>query len=298
MVSESPFFDVPQTEWIAANRSAFAIWDGYPVSPGHALVVSRRLISDWWEATPDERTDIFDLVDTLRDTITELHGPDGFNVGFNAGPSAGQTVDHLHVHVIPRFVGDVPDPRGGLRNVIGARGNYLADVPTLRLPTTPQEPVPTPMTPVLVDGQIRLLLDELVQHLQRVEFDRIDIAVSFIKMSGLRQLMDALEDAVARGAHLRILTTDYLGLTEAEALTRLRDLMEDYPETVSVRVFQDPEVSFHPKAYLFYSADGHAEAAFVGSSNLSKSALGGGIEWNLLVGSIDRAQGTVPGVVA
>ena len=66
--------------------------------------------------------------------------------------------------------------------------------------------------------------------------------------------------------------------------------MDDYPDTVSVRVFQDPEVSFHPKAYLFYSADGQAEAAFVGSSNLSKSALGGGIEWNLLVGSIDELK--------
>lgn len=286
MESESPFFDIPQAEWIAANRSAFAIWDGYPVSPGHALVVSRRLITDWWEATPGERTDIFDLVDLVRAKIAEMHQPDGFNVGFNAGSAAGQTVDHLHIHVIPRFAGDVPDPRGGIRSVIAARGNYLAEAPV----TAPQDPVPTPMTPVLVDGQVRLLLTELIQHLQHAQFDRIDLAVSFIKMSGLRLLIDALEDALARGAHLRILTTDYLGLTEAEALTRLRDLMDDYPNTVSVRVFRDPEVSFHPKAYLFYSADGRAEAAFVGSSNLSKSALGGGIEWNLLVGSIDELK--------
>lgn len=287
MESESPFFDIPQAEWIAANRSAFAIWDGFPVSPGHALVVSRRLITDWWEATPGERVDIFELVDVVRDKIAALHVPDGFNVGFNAGAAAGQTVDHLHVHVIPRFADDVPDPRGGVRNVIAARGNYLAGLPT---PVTSQDPVPAPNTPVLVDGEVRLMLTELIQHLRHVQFDRIDIAVSFIKMSGLRLLTDALEDALTRGVHLRILTTDYLGLTEAEALTRLRDLMDDYPDTVSVRVFQDPELSFHPKAYLFYSADGHAEAAFVGSSNLSKSALDGGIEWNLLIGSINELQ--------
>lgn len=283
MDSESPFFDIPQAKWIAANRSAFAVWDGYPASRGHALVVSRRLITNWWEATPGERTDIFDLVDVVRDKIAELHAPDGFNVGFNEGSAAGQTVDHLHVHVIPRYAGDVADPRGGIRHVVGAHGNYLAGQSSAALI---QDPVPTPMTPVLVDGQVRLLVTELVQHLQRTQFDRIDIAVSFIKMSGLRLLVDALEDALARGAHLRILTTDYLGLTEAEALTRLRDLTDDYPDTVQVRVFQDPEVSFHPKAYLFYSADGQSEAAFVGSSNLSRSALDGGIEWNLLVGAI------------
>ncbi len=72
---ESPFFDIPQAEWIAANRSAFAIWDGYPVKPGHALVCPRRQITDWWEATPGERADIFDLVDVVRDKIDELHGP-------------------------------------------------------------------------------------------------------------------------------------------------------------------------------------------------------------------------------
>src|SRR6476660_2159565 len=115
---QSPFFDISQGEWIAANRSAFSIWDNYPVSPGHALVISRRQLSDWWEATPGERADIFELVDVVKSKIDELHQPDGFNVGFNAGSAAGQTVDHLHIHVIPRFAGDVPDPRGGIRNVI------------------------------------------------------------------------------------------------------------------------------------------------------------------------------------
>ncbi|MGV0741012.1 HIT family protein [Mycolicibacterium sp. XJ870] len=124
MDSESPFFDIPQAEWIAANRSAFAIWDGYPVSPGHALVVSRRLITNWWEATPGERADIFDLVDIVRDKIAEMHGPDGFNVGFNEGSAAGQTVDHLHIHVIPRFAGDVPEPSGGIRNVLRRSPNH------------------------------------------------------------------------------------------------------------------------------------------------------------------------------
>ncbi|ORV46715.1 DUF3427 domain-containing protein [Mycobacterium conspicuum] len=289
---ESPFFEIPRAEWIAANRSAFAVWDAHPVNPGHALVVARRQISDWWEATPGERADIFELVDSVRAKINELHSPDGFNVGFNAGHAAGQTVDHLHVHVIPRYLGDVADPRGGIRGVIPARGNYLAG--NVSHPTSnrsqPSEHDLEVTTPVLIDGQVRLLLPELVRHLRHVNFDRIDIVVSFIKMSGLTLLIGPLEDALERGARVRILTTDYLGLTEPAALARLHDLMDDDPDAISVRVFRDKQVSFHPKAYLFYSAAEAAEAAFVGSSNLSGSGLDGGIEWNLMVGTIDELK--------
>jgi superfamily II DNA or RNA helicase/diadenosine tetraphosphate (Ap4A) HIT family hydrolase/HKD family nuclease len=289
---ESPFFEIPRAEWIAANRSAFAVWDAHPVNPGHALVVSRRQISDWWEATAGERSDMFELVDIVRAKIDDLHSPDGFNVGFNAGRAAGQTVDHLHLHIIPRYLGDVADPRGGVRHVIPARGNYLSEFVPRDIPTTSDLPEPglEVTTPVLIDGQVRLLLPELVHHLRQVEFDRIDIVVSFIKMSGLNLLIGPLEDALERGARVRILTTDYLGLTEPAALVRLHDLIQDDPEAISVRLFHDPEVSFHPKAYLFYSAAGRAEAAFVGSSNLSGSGLDGGIEWNLLVGAIDELK--------
>jgi superfamily II DNA or RNA helicase/diadenosine tetraphosphate (Ap4A) HIT family hydrolase/HKD family nuclease len=290
--AESPFFEIPRASWIAANRSAFAVWDAHPVNRGHALVVSRRQISDWWEATPGERSDIFELVDVVRATIDDLHSPDGFNVGFNAGRAAGQTVEHLHVHVIPRYTGDVADPRGGIRGVLPARANYMVNA--VRDGGSPTPDVAEPgldfTTPVLIDGQVRPLLPELVHHLRRVEFDRIDIVVSFIKMSGLNLLIEPLEDALEQNAHVRILTTDYLGLTEPAALARLHDLVEDDPEAMSVRLFHDPEVSFHPKAYLFYSAAGTAEAAFVGSSNLSSSGLDGGIEWNLLVGAIDELK--------
>ncbi|WP_024440929.1 DUF3427 domain-containing protein [Mycobacterium sp. UM_WGJ] len=277
---ESPFFDIPRAEWIASNRSAFAVWDAFPVNPGHALVVSRRQISDWWAATPEERIDLMALVDDVRAHIAQRHEPDGFNVGFNAGRAAGQTVDHLHLHVIPRYTGDIADPRGGVRNVIPSRGNYLAD-PAESL----EEPGLTSKTPLLVDGQVRLLLPELVQHLRDVDYDHVDIVVSFIKMSGLNLIIGALQDALERAATVRILTTDYLSLTELAALARLHDLMDDHPDELDVRVFHDPDVSFHPKAYLFYSSHGRAEAAFVGSSNLSRSGLDSGIEWNLLVGA-------------
>ena len=125
--TSSPFLDVPEQEWIGQNSFAFAIQDRYPVAPGHALVVPRRMIATWWDATQDERSGLLALVDDVRSLLDDRHSPDGYNIGINVGAAAGQTVDHLHIHVIPRYAGDVPDPRGGVRHVIPGRGNYLVD---------------------------------------------------------------------------------------------------------------------------------------------------------------------------
>jgi diadenosine tetraphosphate (Ap4A) HIT family hydrolase len=103
------------------------IWDAYPVTPGHALIIPTRHVPDLATATPEERQGLWDLVDPVLKVIAKQHGPvDGFNIGINGGEAAGQTVPHLHMHVIPRRRGDVVDPRGGVRHVIPEKGNYLA----------------------------------------------------------------------------------------------------------------------------------------------------------------------------
>jgi diadenosine tetraphosphate (Ap4A) HIT family hydrolase len=121
----SPFLAQPESAWTASNALAFALRDRYPVSPGHSLIIPRRLVATWFDATRDEQIALFDLIEKVKRTLDEEFHPDGYNVGFNAGVAAGQTVMHLHVHVIPRFVGDVADPRGGVRYVVPARANYL-----------------------------------------------------------------------------------------------------------------------------------------------------------------------------
>ena len=167
---DSPFLAVPASDWLAANDSAFAIADRFAVSPGHALVIPRRVIATWWEATEAERADILALVDQVKDRLDAELRPDGYNVGFNSGAAAGQTVGHLHIHVIPRYRGDVPDPRGGVRHVIPGKGNYL-------LP--PAEPY------ALIDGLDRLLRDDLLRCLRDRRFARVDLLVSFVMKSGL-----------------------------------------------------------------------------------------------------------------
>ncbi len=121
----SPFTKCPASTWVASNQLAFAIRDGFPVSPGHTLIVAKREIPTWFDASPDERAAIMELVDEVKGQLdTEKPKPDGYNIGFNAGEAAGQTVMHLHVHVIPRYKGDTPDPRGGIRWVIPEKAKY------------------------------------------------------------------------------------------------------------------------------------------------------------------------------
>ena len=123
----SPFLGLPEAEWLCANELAFAIFDSFPVSPGHVLVITRRVVPTYFECTAAEQAAVMQLVGELKRLLDERLDPkpDGYNVGFNAGAAAGQTVPHVHVHVIPRYAGDMGDPRGGVRHVIPGKGNYL-----------------------------------------------------------------------------------------------------------------------------------------------------------------------------
>ncbi len=106
------------------NEMAFAFKDANPVGPGHCLVVPRRHVPDIFQLSNAEVQALFSLINQLREHLSNELSPNGFNVGVNIGRAAGQTVAHAHVHVIPRFEGDVSDPTGGVRNVIPGMGPY------------------------------------------------------------------------------------------------------------------------------------------------------------------------------
>jgi diadenosine tetraphosphate (Ap4A) HIT family hydrolase len=119
---ESPFLRYPAAEWLASNGLAFAISDPFPVSPGHTLVITKRMVPTWFEANRYEQIAVLDLIEEVKGLLDRrTPAPDGYNVGLNAGVAAGQTVMHLSVHVIPRYAGDVSDPTGGIRNVMRGR---------------------------------------------------------------------------------------------------------------------------------------------------------------------------------
>ncbi len=106
------------------NASGVLVRDGFPVSPGHSLVIPHRHVGSFFELLDAERNDLLTLLDQAKQTLDELHQPDGYNIGINDGVAAGQTVAHLHIHLIPRYQGDLPDPRGGVRWVIPDKAVY------------------------------------------------------------------------------------------------------------------------------------------------------------------------------
>ncbi len=289
------------------GRLVLGLWDHFPASPGHALVIPQRHVASWFEATSEERIELMAAVSDAKAAIERVHQPDGYNLGVNIGDAAGQTISHLHIHVIPRYHGDVRAPRGGVRHVIPEKADYvLAAREALAAPYIAISPtVPTGLSePAIIrpphwQALVRGGDDPLLPHLRAALATavRVDIAVAFILERGVTQIDEHLKDVVRRGGHLRVLTGDYLDITEPNALRRLLDLTvlaSQAAGTVELRVFVTAGQSFHPKAYIVHGSNGDA-VAFVGSSNLSELALGRGIEWNYrVVPARDRAGfGTV-----
>ena len=98
--------------------------DKYPVSPGHLLIVPKRHVPNYFDCTNNEVAELWDALHLAKQIIENDHKPDSYNIGVNVSKVAGQSIPHTHIHLIPRYEGDVPDPRGGVRSVIPANRTY------------------------------------------------------------------------------------------------------------------------------------------------------------------------------
>lgn len=122
-----PFCAPPAERILILADEALVIRDAFPVSPGHTLVIPRRHIGSFFELSDAERTCMVELLAQAKAELDLSFQPDGFNIGINDGAAAGQTVPHLHLHLIPRYRGDAPDPRGGVRWVLPAKAKYWVE---------------------------------------------------------------------------------------------------------------------------------------------------------------------------
>jgi diadenosine tetraphosphate (Ap4A) HIT family hydrolase len=119
-----PFCTLPDERVIDQNDHGLVIRDGFPISPGHTLIIPKRHIGSFFDLNIAERSDLLGLLDKAKTALDNEFNPNGFNIGINDGPAAGQTVPHLHIHLIPRYAGDRADPRGGVRWIIPEKADY------------------------------------------------------------------------------------------------------------------------------------------------------------------------------
>jgi len=119
-----PFCSLPQSRVIDSSPLGLVIRDGFPISPGHTLIIPKRHVGSFFDLEADERAELLALLCQAKVVADKEFSPHGYNIGINDGAAAGQTVPHLHLHLIPRFEGDLPDPRGGVRWVIPEKAKY------------------------------------------------------------------------------------------------------------------------------------------------------------------------------
>ncbi|MCG6975448.1 MAG: HIT family protein [Acidiferrobacterales bacterium] len=106
------------------NEFAYSARDSYAVSPGHTVVIPKRHVASFFDLTPEEVAACMDLIKEEKELIDQEFSPDGYNIGVNVGPAAGQSIFHVHIHIIPRYAGDVENPQGGVRHVIPKNAHY------------------------------------------------------------------------------------------------------------------------------------------------------------------------------
>lgn len=122
--SPCPFCALPVSRVLARNDFAITLRDAHPVTPGHTLVIPVRHVSSFFDATHAEREAMLALLDLAKQQLQAEFNPAGYNIGINDGAAAGQTIAHLHMHLIPRYLGDRADPRGGVRWVMPEKADY------------------------------------------------------------------------------------------------------------------------------------------------------------------------------
>jgi diadenosine tetraphosphate (Ap4A) HIT family hydrolase len=123
-MNKSVFMDIPKEQRLYESAHFYILPDKYPISPGHLLIISKKHCADFFGLNKDEQTELPVIILKAKELIEQTHSPNGYNIGMNCGETAGQTVFHFHCHVIPRYKGDMDDPRGGVRHSLKGKGYY------------------------------------------------------------------------------------------------------------------------------------------------------------------------------
>lgn len=289
----SPFLEIAPTEWFCSNALCFAIPDHKPASRGHLLIITRRHVATWFDCTLPEQNDLMALVNQAKTLLDQQLDPqpDGYQVLFNSGAAAGQTVHHAHVHLIPRYADKTSGPCGSAKPVAPEQASPVADNSRKQASGLSRltQPGSLPSFSLTVGHPAGPLWPRIANRIPGAT--EIDLVASFAQSSGLDLIRKALFLAYEAGARIRLLVGDYLCITSPDALRTLfgwmaiaghsRGLAGHFEaRLVELEKLHGHPSTFHPKAWRI--ADATGGIMVVGSSNLSRSALTTGVEWNLV----------------
>lgn len=289
----SPFLEIAPTEWFCSNALCFAIADHKPASRGHLLIITRRHVATWFDCTLPEQNDLMALVNQAKTLLDQQLDPqpDGYQVLFNSGAAAGQTVHHAHVHLIPRYADKTSGPCGSAKPVAPEQASPVADNSRKQVSGLSRltQPGSLPSFSLTVGHPAGPLWPRIANRIPGAT--EIDLVASFAQSSGLDLIRKALFSAHEAGARIRLLVGDYLCITSPDALRTLfgwmaiaghsRGLAGHFEaRLVELEKLHGHPSTFHPKAWRI--ADATSGIMVVGSSNLSRSALTTGVEWNLV----------------
>ena len=289
----SPFLEIAPTEWFCSNALCFAIPDHKPASRGHLLIITRRHVATWFDCTLPEQNDLMALVNQAKTLLDQQLDPqpDGYQVLFNSGAAAGQTVHHAHVHLIPRYADKTSGPCGSAKPVAPEQASPVADNSRKQVSGLSRltQPGSLPSFSLTVGHPAGPLWPRIANRIPGAT--EIDLVASFAQSSGLDLIRKALFSAHEAGARIRLLVGDYLCITSPDALRTLfgwmaiaghsRGLAGHFEaRLVELEKLHGHPSTFHPKAWRI--ADATGGIMVVGSSNLSRSALTTGVEWNLV----------------
>ena len=289
----SPFLEIAPTEWFCSNALCFAIPDHKPASRGHLLIITRRHVATWFDCTLPEQNDLMALVNQAKTLLDQQLDPqpDGYQVLFNSGAAAGQTVHHAHVHLIPRYADKTSGPCGSAKPVAPEQASPVADNSRKQASGLSRltQPGSLPSFSLTVGHPAGPLWPRIANRIPGAT--EIDLVASFAQSSGLDLIRKALFSAHEAGARIRLLVGDYLCITSPDALRTLfgwmaiaghsRGLAGHFEaRLVELEKLHGHPSTFHPKAWRITDATGGIMV--VGSSNLSRSALTTGVEWNLV----------------
>lgn len=266
MNTDCPFCNLEHNKVILQNNTCIGFFDLSPVSPGHLLIIPRRHAETFFDLTQDERSDMLKLLDEGKQLLDLKENPDGYNIGWNCGTAAGQTVMHCHYHLIPQFEGDTPNPRGGVRGVIPRKQHYEFDdfeKPEMPANVRIAQMVDSPAINQLINGELGYHqdIDQTKEMLRKVLENKQEAVFVYQNSSQILGFIHvAMYHSLLIGSALNVMGVAVNSQYRRQGIgSHLFQAVENYAQAYKIELLRLNTGVERANAYAFYRSLGFEE---------------------------------------